>query len=304
MNKFSILAYKVLSANLFFMVASKQYYFGLKMNKIFRFVSISLLLKLSFLILNHYDPGPSYDPRTSTENERERCKRIVKSWYPSALGTFSYFIPLWITTDPYVGTLKRMKRVPLLESSLEYIPYVYPLNILKDDPALRLASSTSIISHAPSTVLKASTKNLNFFWNIFEPETKGAVFKFLYYTVFVPLYNERRNLVVLVLYYFIIYRNRRNKKVDYFIKFHLMHSILLIIMLMPIGYSVVILRNTQIGGKSMKIFWDQFAFTAVIVNYSVIFYCMLCAATNNYFKFPVITEGAKLHLGEDTGTRI
>jgi uncharacterized membrane protein len=135
----------------------------------------------------------------------------------------------------------------------------------------------------------ATVKNLNLSWNIFEPRMIDIVFG--------VLYNEIKGYLILILYLFVILGSRRKKNISYFIKFHLMHAILLMYTLAPLGLLLSKLQNSQIGGKSMKIFWAQLGYTEAIANFSLILYCMFSAATNNYLKLPVYTEGAKLHLG-------
>jgi hypothetical protein len=76
-----------------------------------------------------------------------------------------------------------------------------------------------------------------------------------------------------------------------------MHSILLGTIMVSLGIILVRLKNSQIGGKSMRIFWEQLGYTSAIANFSAIIYCMFSAAFNNYLELPVFTEGAKLHLG-------
>jgi uncharacterized membrane protein len=135
-----------------------------------------------------------------------------------------------------------------------------------------------------------TVKNLNPAWNLFEPRIIDI------FSVG-SLYNVNQSLMIPLFYYFIIYKGRRNKNTSYFIKFHLMHSILLVIILLPLGIILVALKNSQIGGKTMQMFWEQLGYISAIANFSAILYCMFSAAINNYLKLPVFTEGAKLHLG-------
>jgi hypothetical protein len=164
--------------------------------------------------------------------------------------------------------------------------YLIPLHLTIEhhQGILHAMGCFKFLLKAPSTV-----KNLNLSWNIFEPRMIDIVLGFLY--------NKGQDQFVFIIYCLVILKGRRNTNVSYFIKFHLMHAILFVYTLMPFGLFLGKLQNSQIGGKSMKIFWLQLGYASAIANFSLILYCMFSAATHNYFKLPVYTGGAKLHLG-------
>jgi hypothetical protein len=165
------------------------------MNKIFRFLCIFLTTKLAFILLSNL------------LRKEKSFTLIIKNWCSTVLASFTYFIPLSLTIEPYLKILKAIR-------------YVRPL--LKVQPTV---------------------KNLNSSWNIFESRIID-VFSVR------SLYNVNQSLMIPIFYYFIIYKGRRNINISYFIKYHLMHSILLVIVLMPLGIVLRILKNSQIGSKS------------------------------------------------------
>jgi uncharacterized membrane protein len=280
------IGFRLLLLKLFHTVTSSQYYSNLKINKtlLFLFAFLSLRFTCIILLKNSNILGSVY---FTSKNPRETIKKsTLKNRRSSVIASLPYFMTVWITIRPFQGVLKRMESISLLA------PLLVPSNALK--------VNSGIPSIVPSIILKTPMKNFNLPWNAYELEiTSRILFKFLY-SVFGFFYKERQAFVIALLYYYFIYRDYRDLKfgnVEYFIKFHFMHSMLLVIALTPLNYILVILMNSQLGGKSMRVFWELLGYNAIIINFSIIFYCMFSASMGNYCKIPVITKSAELHLG-------
>ena len=85
---------------------------------------------------------------------------------------------------------------------------------------------------------------------------------------------------------------------DYFIRYNVMHSILIMLLQVPITYFYVELVQFLTLNQFLKSFTQNLATSLIIVNFFIIFYAMYYAITNRYVNLPIITDACELHVGK------
>jgi|TARA_B110000459_G_C16489715_1_gene438227 hypothetical protein len=98
--------------------------------------------------------------------------------------------------------------------------------------------------------------------------------------------------------YFIIIRYGKKYNIDYFIRYNVMHSILIMLLQVPITYFYVELVQFLTLNQFLKSFTQNLATSLIIVNFFIIFYAMYYAVTNRYVNLPIITDACELHVGK------
>ena len=78
-----------------------------------------------------------------------------------------------------------------------------------------------------------------------------------------------------------------------------MHSILIMLLQVPLTFLYVECVQYLTLNKIFKMFLQDFAQGIIIFNFVVIFYAMFSAMTNKYVYVPLVTDASKLHIGKD-----
>lgn len=77
-----------------------------------------------------------------------------------------------------------------------------------------------------------------------------------------------------------------------------MHSILIMLLQVPITYFYVELVQFLTLNPFIKSFTQNLASSLIIVNFFLIFYAMFYSITNRYVNLPIITDACELHVGK------
>ena len=99
--------------------------------------------------------------------------------------------------------------------------------------------------------------------------------------------------------YFIVIRYGKKYKIDYFIRYNVMHSILIMLLQVPITYFYVELVQFLTLNQFLKAFTMNLATSLILVNFFIIFYAIYYSLTNRYVQLPIITDACELHVGKN-----
>jgi hypothetical protein len=120
-------------------------------------------------------------------------------------------------------------------------------------------------------------------------------------TIFTIVTNYLSNYISFFVFfavYFFIIKNGKKLNIDYFIRYNVMHSILIMLLQVPLTFLYVECVQYLTLNRMLKMFLQDFAQGIIIFNFVVIFYAMFYAMTNRYAYVPLVTDASKLHIGK------
>lgn len=107
------------------------------------------------------------------------------------------------------------------------------------------------------------------------------------------------SFIIFFAIYFLIIRSGKKYNIPYFVRYNVMHAILIMILQVPLTYFYVELVQFLTLNQGVKLFTENLANSIIIVNFSLIFYSMFFALTNRYVKLPIVSDAARLHVGKE-----
>jgi len=110
--------------------------------------------------------------------------------------------------------------------------------------------------------------------------------------------NSYTSFFIFFAVYYVVVKNGRKFKIDYFIRYNVMHSILIMLIQVPLTFAYVECKQYISLNKILLMFLRDLANGIIIFNFAVIFYGMAHAMVNSYTHMPIITDAAKLHIGK------
>jgi len=113
----------------------------------------------------------------------------------------------------------------------------------------------------------------------------------------IMLLSEYSPLFLLIFAYFFVIKEKINKT-NYFIRFHTMHAILILLLQLP----VMVLRKHSsafyVTNPQLKFLIVTFTDTILIFNLYFLLYSAFCAINNSYTNIPFITSACEAHIGK------
>jgi len=119
------------------------------------------------------------------------------------------------------------------------------------------------------------------------------------FTIIASYLNEYVSFFTFFAIYFFVIKNGEKLNIDYFIRYNVMHSILIMLLQVPLTFLYVECVQYLTLNRVLKMFLHEFAQGIIIFNFVVIFYAMLSAMTNKYAYVPFVTDATKLHIGKN-----
>lgn len=120
--------------------------------------------------------------------------------------------------------------------------------------------------------------------------------------IFTTLNSIIENLGSFILFfavYFIVIRSGKKYGIPYFIRYNVIHAILILLIQVPLSFLYQSFINYPTLDVFLKSFTDSLANALIIANFLVVFYSMGYAIINKYVKLPIITDAAILHIGKN-----
>jgi hypothetical protein len=109
--------------------------------------------------------------------------------------------------------------------------------------------------------------------------------------------NMEYKIIILttLLYIFLIKNSYSKDKINYSLKYHFLHSLLILTLETPLIMLYTILRKKLHLNLPFKKLVEIFTSSLLIFNYLLIFYCLIHAINNIFVKLPIITDSCKIH---------
>ena len=105
-------------------------------------------------------------------------------------------------------------------------------------------------------------------------------------------------VILMVAYIFIV--KEKLFKVSYFIRFTTMHAILMLMLQTPVLYTYENLFLFPVLNNQVKLFLFNFADAILFLNFYLLFYLIICAASHTYPNIPIISSACEAHIGKKT----
>ena len=146
------------------------------------------------------------------------------------------------------------------------------------------------------------TKKINFlrynFLRLLSNGIKSNVTADIYtFKKIIMLLLEYSPLFLLIFAYFSVIKEKISKT-NYFIRFHTMHAILILLLQLP----VMVLRKHSsafyVTNPQLKFLIVTFTDTILIFNLYFLLYSAFCAINNSYTNIPFITSACEAHIGK------
>ena len=208
-----------------------------------------------------------------------------------------------------------MKKLLILLSALSLIRFLI-LIIKQKQKFIKTFLQSLVVLTAASLYLLPIKDNLHFYgknlkeiplfnWLLTDlPIIKKLTSKILiinnlgWYSNLIKNILHKSPFIIFFITYFLIIKLGKKLNIPYFIRYNMMHSILISLAQVPIMHCYTILNQFITLNPFLKIFSETLALSLILFTFFIIFYSILYTSLGYYLYIPLITDSSVLHLGD------
>lgn len=118
------------------------------------------------------------------------------------------------------------------------------------------------------------------------------------YTDLITNFLSKSSIIIFVIAYFLIIKLGKKLNVPYFIRYNMMHSVLISLSQIPITHCYKILAGFKTINYFVKNFIETITLSMTLCTFFILLYGSIVALVGIRLYFPIFTDSTYLHLGD------